>query len=300
MSRRTLRSAFAAVAAIFLTAAMLAACTSLDDFQRKVIFRPSKDFDRTPAEFRAQFEDVWLKVGRSGGEGKLHAWWIPARKEATSDIAKAPAALYLHGAGYGISANLPRIMKLHDEGFAVLAIDYRGFGKSDGELPSEETAYEDSHAAWVELKKRAPQSARYIYGHSLGGAMAMELASSPDAKDAAGLVMESAFTSVSEMQQFTAYKWIPLAAVQTQYFDSLAKAPKLCMPTLFMHGSNDYRIPLDIAKKLFAAAPEPKRWLLVEGARHVDIPTRYTPQWSAAMKELQTLVRERSGACAQV
>ena len=293
MSRRTLLSA---IAAVLLASGILAACTSLDDFQRQVIFRPSKDAGRTPAEYQAQFEDVWLNAGRSGqAQGKLHAWWIPATKNA----ANAPAALYLHGAGYGISANLPRIMKLHEEGFSVLAIDYRGFGKSDGELPSEETAYEDSHAAWAELKRRAPQSLRYIYGHSLGGAMAMELASSPDAKDAAGLVMESAFTSVSEMQQFTAYKWIPLAAVQTQYFDSLAKAPKLCMPTLFMHGSNDYRIPLEVAKKLFTAAPEPKRWLLVEGARHVDIPTRYTPQWSAAMKELQTLVRERSGACAK-
>lgn len=293
MSRRTLFSAFAAVV---FAGVILAACTSLDDFQRQVIFRPSKESDRTPAEYQAKFEDVWLKSGPAGsGQGKLHAWWIPA----SNGITNAPAALYLHGAGYGISANLPRIMKLHDEGFSVFAIDYRGFGKSDGELPSEEMAYEDSHVAWAELARRAPTGKRYIYGHSLGGAMAMELASSAGAKDAAGLVMESAFTSVSEMQQFTAYKWIPLAAVQTQYFDSLAKAPKLCMPTLFMHGSNDYRIPLDIAKKLFAAAPEPKRWLLVEGARHVDIPTRYTPQWSAAMKELQTLVREHSGACAR-
>ena len=293
MSRRTLLSA---IAAVILGSGILAACTSLDDFQRQVIFRPSKDAGRTPAEYQVKFEDVWLKVGPGGGaQGKLHAWWIPANKDATN----APAALYLHGAGYSISANLPRLMKLHDEGFAVLAIDYRGFGKSDGELPSEETAYEDTRAGWAELTRRAPTSKRYIYGHSLGGAMAMELASSPDAKDAAGLVMESAFTSVSEMQQFTAYKWIPLAVVQTQYFDSLAKAPKLCIPTLFMHGSNDYRIPLDVAKKLFAAAPEPKRWLLVEGARHVDIPTRYSPQWSAAMKELQTLSRLTAGVCAR-
>ena len=298
MSRR---SFFVTVAAALVAAALLAACTSLDNFQRQIIFRPSKAADRSPAEYQTQFEDVWLQAGRAGAgstastQGKLHAWWIPASK----GMPNAPAALYLHGAGYGISANLPRIMKLHEEGFAVLAIDYRGFGKSDGDLPSEETAYEDSHVAWAELTRRATGSKRYIYGHSLGGAMAMELASSPDARDAAGLVMESAFTSVSEMQQFTSYSWIPLAAVQTQYFDSLAKAPRLCMPTLFMHGSNDYRIPLDVAKKLFAAAPEPKRWLLVEGARHVDIPTRYTPQWSAAMKELQAMSRVRSAACAR-
>lgn len=288
MSRRTLLSTLAAAV---LAVALLGACASVDDFQRQVIFRPSKDAGRTPAEYQTAFEDVWLKAGNS--QGKLHAWWIPAAK----DKANAPAALYLHGAGYGISANLPRIMKLHDEGFSVLAIDYRGFGMSDGELPSEQTAYEDARAAWTELVKRTPNTKRFIYGHSLGGAIAMELASTPAANDAAGLVIESSFTSVLEMQQFTAYKWIPLGVVQTQYFDSLAKAPKLCMPTLFMHGSADYRIPIDVAKKLYAAAPEPKRWLLVEGARHVDIPTRYTAQWSAALKDFTDLAAAPRGAC---
>lgn len=294
MSRRTL---LASIASIVASALLVGACASLDDFQRQVIFRPSKDAGRTPAEFQVAFEDVWLTAGASGRQpGKLHAWWIPARKE----LKQAPAALYLHGAGYGISANLPRIMKLHDEGFAVLAIDYRGFGRSDGELPSEQTAYEDAQAAWAELGRRAPGAKHFIYGHSLGGAIAMELANTPAAKDAAGLVVESSFTSVREMQQFTSYAWIPLGVVQTQYFDSLAKAPRLCMPTLFMHGSADYRIPIDVARKLYAAAPEPKRWLLVEGARHVDIPTRYTAQWSAALKDLKSLAAQPRAACPRI
>ena len=297
MSRRTL---LCTVALAFMAAALLGACTSLDDFQRQVIFRPSKDSGRTPAEYQAQFDDVWLNVADAhAGNGKLHAWWIPASQSGVND-ATAPAALYLHGAGYGISANLPRIMKLRDAGFSVLAIDYRGLGRSDGELPSEATAYEDAQAAWAELARRAPNSKRFIYGHSLGGAIAMDLAQSPAAQNAAGLIVESSFTSVREMQQFTSYNWIPLGVVQTQYFDSLAKAPKLCMPTLFIHGSADYRIPINIAKKLFAAAPEPKRWLLVEGARHVDIPTRYTSEWSAALTDLKTLAAVPRAACARV
>lgn len=291
MSRRSI---LATIALAVLTASLLGACTSLDDFQRKVIFRPSKDSGRTPSEFQATFEDVWLRSGAD--KGKLHAWWIPASKGGAS----APAALYLHGAGFGLSANLPRIMKLHDEGFSVLAIDYRGFGLSDGELPSEASAYDDAHAAWAELVRRAPDSKRFIYGHSLGGAVAMELAQTDAARNAAGLVVESSFTSVRDMQQFTSYSWIPLRVVQTQYFDSLAKAPKLCMPTLFMHGSADYRIPLEVAKKLFAAAPEPKRWLLVHGARHVDIPTRYTSEWSAALKDLITLAAKPRLECSRV
>ena len=288
MSRRSL---FTTLLVAAVAGTLLAACTTLDDFQRQVIFRPSKEAGRTPAEFNAPFEDVWLTAGNQ--PEKLHAWWIPAQ----GDNPNAPAALYLHGAGYGISANLPRIMKLRDEGFAVLAIDYRGFGKSDGGLPSEATAYEDADVAWTELKRRAPDSKRYIYGHSLGGAIAIHLAATPAAQDAAGLVVESSFTSVREMQQYTAYKWIPLGMVQTQYFDSLAKAPKLCMPTLVMHGSNDYRIPVEVAQKLYAATPEPKRWLLVEGARHIDIPTRYTAQWSAALNDFKAIAARPRGAC---
>lgn len=292
MSRRTLLST---ITVAVIAAALLGACASLDDFQRHVIFRPSKDSGRTPAEYQAKFDDVWLNVGNArNGDSKLHAWWIPSLK----GDANAPAALYLHGAGFGISANLPRIMKLRDEGFSVLAIDYRGFGLSDGELPSEATAYEDAQAGWSELVRRAPNGPRFIYGHSLGGAVAMDLAHTT-AKDAAGLVMESSFTSVREMQQYTSYNWIPLAAVQTQYFDSLAKAPTLCMPTLFIHGSADYRIPVDVAKKLFVAAPEPKRWLLVEGARHVDIPTRYTKAWSAALNDLRVLATQPRAACSR-
>ncbi len=290
MSRRTILST---IAAALVAAVLLGACASLDDFQRQVIFRPSKDSGRTPVEYQVKFDDVWLTIGAN--KAKLHAWWIPA----TGSVATAPAALYLHGAGYGISANLPRIMKLHDEGFSVLAIDYRGFGRSDGALPSEQTAYEDSQVAWAELVRRAPNARRFIYGHSLGGAVAMDLANTPAAKDAAGLVIESSFTSVRDMLQFTSYSWIPLGAVQTQYFDSLAKAPGLCMPALFIHGSADYRIPTDIAKKLFIAAPEPKRWLLVQGARHVDIPTRYTAEWSAALTELRTLAALPRGSCSR-
>ena len=293
VSRRTF---FSALALAVLAAVVLGACASLDDFQRKVIFRPNKDTGRTPAEFQAQFDELWLTVSQSrGGPSKLHGWWIPSRNSPRN----GPVALYLHGAGFGISANLPRIMKLRDEGFSVLAIDYRGFGLSDGELPSEQSANEDAQAAWAELLRRAPSQQKFIYGHSLGGAIAIELARTPTvAKSAAGLVVESSFTNVLEMQQYTAYKWIPLGAVQTQYFDSLAKAPKLCMPTLFMHGSNDYRVPVDVAKRLFDAAPEPKRWLLVQGARHVDIPTRYTAEWSAALAKFKALTAEPRSACA--
>jgi uncharacterized protein len=269
-----------------LAAGTLAACSSLDSLQRQLIFRPNKSVDRTPQDAGVAFEPVAFMVQ---GE-RVTGWWIPASDRAKSG--DTPAALYLHGSGFSLSANTPRILSLHKAGFDVLAIDYRGFGASEGELPSEMTSYADASAAWEELKRRAPQAPRYIYGHSLGGAIAVELATR--AKDAAGLIVESSFTSVRAMQAHTAYRWIPLAPIQTQYFDSVSKLPQVCMPVLIMHGSNDYRIPTDMARELHAAAREPKKLVIVEGARHIDIPTRYTDTWSKAM---QGLLGVRASAC---
>jgi uncharacterized protein len=248
--------------------------------QRKAIFRPTKAIDATPRDQGVNFEAVTIMVN---GE-RVTGWWIPAAQISAGHAPRA-SALYLHGSGFSLSANLPRILRLQEAGFNVLAIDYRGFGASDGDLPSEESAAADAHAAWAELGKRAPPNgARYIYGHSLGGAIAVDLATK--VRDAAGLVVESSFTSVRELLPHTAYKWIPLAPVQTQFFDSLEKLPKICMPVLFFHGTNDYRIPTEMAQSLFDAAREPKRLEIVQGARHIDIPTRFNGQWRAAIARL--------------
>jgi pimeloyl-ACP methyl ester carboxylesterase len=270
---------------VFCGAAVLAACAGLDQLQRQVIFRPNKTVGATPAGEGVPHEDVQLTVA---GE-KMVGWWI-AQRNAN---AETPAVLYLHGSGFSLHANLPRILRLYEAGFHVLAIDYRGFGASEGGLPSEESAYADARAAWAELQRRAPNAKRTIYGHSLGGAIAVELAT--HAPDAAALVVESSFTSVREMLPHTSFRWVPLPLVQTQYFDSLTKIRKICAPVLVLHGTNDYRIPTDMAQALYDAAPGPKRIEIVAGARHIDIPTRHFERWRAAIASLREL--PRNGAC---
>jgi hypothetical protein len=205
---------------------------------------------------------------------------------------QAPAVLALHGAGFGISANLSRIMKLRDEGFGAGA--RLPAGRSDGDLPSEDSAYEDAEAAWSN-SRRAP-AARASSTATRWAARSRSNSRNASARMPRARRREFVHQR-AEMQQYSAYKWIPLAAIQTQFFDALAKAPKLCVPTLFMHGTADYRIPVEVAKKLYDAAPGPKRWLLVEGARHVDIPTRYTAQWSTALRELRDLAGTPRAAC---
>ena len=110
-------------------------------------------------------------VEADGKPQRIHAWWWPA-------VAKdAPAVLYLHGTRWNLTGQTSRIDQLHAFGFSVLAIDYRGFGKSDGDLPSEQTVYEDARVAWNRLTELQPDaSKRFIYGHSLGGAVAIDLA----------------------------------------------------------------------------------------------------------------------------
>jgi uncharacterized protein len=256
--------------------AILVACSRLDALQRQFIFRPDKTVGETPADAGLAFESVRLVVDGQNVAG----WWIPRVGDRN-----APAALYLHGSAFSLSANLPRILKLHEAGFNVLAIDYRGFGASDGDLPSEQSAYADARAAWSELAKRAPNAPRFIYGHSLGGAIAVDLAAG--VRDEAGLIVESSFTSVRAMLPHTKLAWVPLAPIQTQYFDSLSKIARACSPLLILHGTNDYRIPTEMATQLFEAAREPKRIVIVPGARHIDIPTRHHDIWRAAMNNLR-------------
>lgn len=197
----------------------------------------------------------------------IHTWWWPAAR------ADAPALLYLHGARWNLTGHLFRIEQLREFGFSVLAIDYRGFGKSAGELPSEFTVYEDAQVAWRHLMQLQPDPAkRFIYGHSLGGAVAVDLAarlrSAPAPSMAAGLIVESSFTSLADIARSLSYSWLPLQLLMSQKFDSVKKIRKVAMPVLIVHGLDDQYVKPQFSEKLYAAATGKKRLLLVEGGTH--------------------------------
>jgi pimeloyl-ACP methyl ester carboxylesterase len=270
----------AAAAALAVSAAAAGGCAYLDVKQREWIFRAQRDVHATPADHGLRHEDLWLTVkGAAPAQERVHAWWIPA------EGADAPALLYLHGSRWSLSNNLFRIARLQRMGFSVLAIDYRGFGKSDGELPSEEQVYADAQAAWDHLRRREPDPARrFVYGHSLGGAVAIDLATKNP--DVAGLIVESSFTSMREMAAAMGYGALPLGAVLTQHFDSLAKVPQLGAPVLFVHGTADRFVPASMSERLYAAAPEPKRLLLVESAGHSNTTYVAFDRYVAAVRDL--------------
>jgi fermentation-respiration switch protein FrsA (DUF1100 family) len=277
-----LRRLAAALAALGVLSA--AGCAYFDTKQREWIFRAQRDLHADPASYGLAFEEIWLTVPGAGetASERVHGWWIPGPD------AGAPTLLYLHGARWSLSNNLFRIQRLQRMGFAVLAIDYRGFGRSDGELPSEALAYADAQAAWQHLRLLEPdRNRRFVYGHSLGGAVAIDLATRND--DVAGLIVESTFTSMSDMAEAMGYGNLPIAIVLTQRFDSLAKVGKLASPVLFIHGTSDRFVPHAMSEKLYAAAREPKRLLLVESGNHSNVSYVAFDKYQAAVRDFLVL-----------
>lgn len=271
-------------AALLCVAGLQLGCASLDERQREWIFQPG---DRTwwgGLEAAKGMEDVWIRFdapaadGQAGGPVALHGLWL-ARPEPD-----APVLLYLHGARFDVRGSAPRMRRMHALGFSVLGIDYRGFGRSTRALPSERMAVDDARAAWAWLAEHHPQTRRFIFVHSLGGAIAVELAS--QVKDEAGLIVESSFTSIPDVVSTFRWGWLPVAPLITQRFNAAARVAEAGSPVLVVHGSDDDLIPPRLGRELFAQAREPKRFMLVEGASHHDTNLVGQPQYRQALTEL--------------
>jgi hypothetical protein len=172
-----------------------------------------------------------------------------------------------------VGANVEHAHRFHRLGLSVFAIDYRGYGKSQGDFPSESQVYEDAQLAWDYLVKQRGVNPHqiYIYGHSLGGAIAIDLAVRHP--EAAGLIVEGSFTSTRAMVDFQkGLFWLfPIDWLLTQRFDSLSKVDRLQMPVLFIHGTADNVVPVEMSKKLFDAAPEPKQLYIVPDGGHNNV-----------------------------
>ena len=287
---------------LFATAlTLLGGCAVLESKQSEWIFRPVRDNWRGYQGLPAGTEEVWLKVphkGNSGSNGnsaalstagssapdtteeKIHAWWAPQPDP------NAPVVLYLHGSRWNLTGSSFRIERWRAMGFSVFAIDYRGFGQSSGETPTEANAYEDAALAWDWLKAKVPDaSKRFLYGHSLGGAVAIDLAAKLKSDEAAGLIMEATFTSVPDVVSASKYGWIPVGFLITQRFASFEKIGQVTLPKLFLHGTADMVVPHTMSDALYKLANEPKRLVKFDGASHSG------SSWSAAQLYAEEVLR---------
>ena len=273
-----------------LSLATLAGCVGLDTQQRRWIFQASVLTTQDDGARIDGVDDVWITLpdsraahGAAGapGQPKLHALWL------AGPTPEAPVMLYLHGARRNVESSVFRIRHMRELGFAVLAIDYRGFGRSTDELPSEASVNEDARAGWAWIEARYPGRDRYVFGHSLGGAIAVRLAT--EVTDAKGLIVEGTFTSIPAVFETMKWGWLPITSLITQRFDSGDRIANVKVPVLVVHGDADGLIPPALGRALYERAATPKRFVLVEGGTHYSTNSRGQRQYREALRELYGL-----------
>ncbi|MCP4650727.1 MAG: alpha/beta hydrolase [PVC group bacterium] len=221
--------------------------------ERSALYYPEKEIVLKPNDVGLAFEEVHFTAK---DKVKLHGWYIPAKDAQTSLI-------FCHGNGGNISHRMDKILLFNNLGVNMFIFDYRGYGKSKGRS-SEAGFYNDAEAAYKYLKSRGDAGRKIIiYGESLGGAVAVDLAAKVPV---AGLILESTFTNVLDMAKVV-YPLLPGFLVQSK-FDSLSKIKTIDVPKLCMHSQDDNIVPFRLGKKLFDAASEPKQFLEIYGAHN--------------------------------
>ena len=237
--------------------ALLAGCE-----MKNFIFFPEPLISTTPKSAGLAFDDVYVMT--SDGV-RINGWYVPAPPTADGSTV---TLLWFHGNAGNLSDRVHQLRQLHDRlGVDIFMIDYREYGRSEGEV-SEAGTYLDAEAALVYVRGRPGGLTRRIvyYGQSLGSAVAVELArrSPPD-----GLILEAPFLSIQAMAK-SVVPLLPVGALVSTKYDSLSKIGAIHVPLLILHGDQDEVVPYAQGRRLFAAANEPKRYFTIVGARHND------------------------------
>ncbi|MEM9218530.1 MAG: alpha/beta fold hydrolase [Cyanobacteria bacterium P01_F01_bin.150] len=221
----------------------LALCIAVKYFQNRLIITPGPAVDITPEIINMEYEEVW--ISSQNHQEKIHGWWIDTNKDS------APTVLYLHGNATSLSDHIEITQLFNSMSFNCLIIDYRGYGKSEGDFPTEQRMYEDAASAYLFLthNKKINPNQLIVHGHSLGGAIALDIVSH---YHLAGAIIESSFTSIRDMsKRKKIYRFLPISLILNQEFDSLEKVKKISIPLLFMHGEKDRFVSSKMGKLLY-------------------------------------------------
>ncbi|HWP58925.1 MAG TPA: alpha/beta hydrolase [Candidatus Acidoferrales bacterium] len=227
-------------------------------FEDRFIYYPQAAIEQTPARAGLGFEDVYFATE----DGlRLHGWFVPHPGAKTTVV-------WFHGNAGNIGHRVDNLKLLHDKvGVHIFIFDYRGYGRSEGK-PSEEGLYKDAAAAVAYLgSRRDVDPARLVFfGRSLGAAVAAEAALK---YGCLALILETPFASIREMAR-AAFPLLPLWPLIRTRYDTLEKVRRIDVPVLVIHGDQDEIVPFRQGKEIFDAAPEPKEFYAIPGARHND------------------------------
>lgn len=238
--------------------------SALARFEQSHLFLAARypDGDWSPAG--SEFEDAWFKADDGT---RLNGWYYPHEKPAG-------VVLYAHGNAGNLTRYAEALRVLHDRHrLSVMIFDYRGYGKSDGE-PDEAGIVEDAIAArqWLAQREKIAENDIVLMGESLGGGVMVDLAAEDGAR---GLVLLNTFTSLPDVAAHH-YPLIPTRLLMQNRLDSVAKISHYHGPLLQVHGDKDRVVPFAQGKRLFAAANEPKRFVVSPGGNHNDpLPEQY-------------------------
>jgi len=228
-------------------------------FQRRLQYHP--DPDPVPAP-----DGVIPVTLETAGGVRIEAWDWPGERETT--------LVYFHGNAGHRGDRKETLARFRELGWSVFVVDYRGYGGSGGS-PTEEGLYRDAEAVADHLEGRDV----VYFGSSLGCGVAVELAARRPPK---ALVLKSGAASLADVGQ-RAYPWLPVRLLMKDRFDAARRIGAVSCPVLFLHGTDDDLIPVEMGRALFEAANEPKRWIAFEGAGHNDLP--WAPGYYEAIHE---------------
>ena len=244
-------------------------------FEPRLIFFPNYpgrlDGDWHPRSLPV--EDVWLTA--SDGT-KLHAWWIPDKDAKFTFLA-------FHGNASNIVNRSPIYEFLHNAHASVFALEYRGYGHSEGD-PSEAGFYDDAETAYEYLVNTKGIDRRTIisFGQSLGTAVATHLAAR---RKVAGLVLEAPFPSASRVARRVFWFLPGLSLLVYGQFDTQVWIKELHAPILIVHCNQDPVIAFRFGREVYASAPPPKTFLQINGYCHEESSLIAPTQYDAALQK---------------
>lgn len=244
-------------------------------FENSLVYRPSQYPQGNWALPDATVEDVRFL---SADGTQLHGWYFPHPNPSG-------VALFSHGNGGNVARWSPTALALRSRHqLSVFLFDYRGYGRSAGS-PNEAGVLQDARAArnWLATRTGTTERDMIQFGQSLGGAVAVDLAASDGAR---GLVLIRTFSSLPDVAA-THYPWLPVRWIMRNRLDSLSKIANYHGPLLCYHGDADEVVPFATGQKLFAAANEPKQFIIEPGGHHNEpLPQEYHNALEAFLKTL--------------
>ena len=224
-----------------------------------MLFFPVKEFSSQPKDFKLTSEEVWCQT-QDGV--KIHGWYLPAQEASL-------CLLFFHGNAENIANRLPKAKEWVARGISVFLIDYRGYGKSEGEIKAGNDLTQDASAAlkWLQEVKNYTALQIILYGESIGAVPAIELGIKEKFK---AIILEAPFTNLKELAKHH-YGMAPDFMLKDFALDNEIKISQLKSPLFIMHGTQDEVVPFQMGRYLFEKAPEPKKFFEIKNAHHNDI-----------------------------